>query len=168
MSSRGYPRSRPLLRNWIESLLRLPHHTFTLLTASFLTPDFFWEASSVSLSLNIVWFVPADSRSLTIDRLFLSLNLGTVLRSIPLLTMARFSGPSYVLLAASLLGRAAWAIGRTQCASQQLDWYTDFIGETPCKTVSQSCMRTSILTCSSFAGETYQRLRQICNNDCEP
>ena len=27
-----------LVRNWIDSLLRLPHHTFTLLTASFLTP----------------------------------------------------------------------------------------------------------------------------------
>ncbi|KAH9891987.1 hypothetical protein C8Q73DRAFT_99065 [Cubamyces lactineus] len=35
--------------------------------------------------------------------------------------------------------------GNTTCASGQLDWYTSVVGETPCA--------------------TYQRLRQICNND---
>ncbi|KAI0655616.1 hypothetical protein C8Q70DRAFT_424010 [Cubamyces menziesii] len=35
--------------------------------------------------------------------------------------------------------------GNTTCASSQLDWYTSVVGETPCA--------------------TYQRLRQICNND---
>ncbi|KAI0823202.1 hypothetical protein BC628DRAFT_1325508 [Trametes gibbosa] len=35
--------------------------------------------------------------------------------------------------------------GNTTCASSQLDWYTDVVGETPCA--------------------TYQRLRQICNPD---
>ncbi|OBZ71691.1 hypothetical protein A0H81_08586 [Grifola frondosa] len=37
------------------------------------------------------------------------------------------------------------ASGNTTCASTQLDWYTDAVGETPCV--------------------TYQRLRQICNSD---
>ncbi|TBU22866.1 hypothetical protein BD311DRAFT_113728 [Dichomitus squalens] len=35
--------------------------------------------------------------------------------------------------------------GNTTCASSQLDWYTSVVGESPCV--------------------TYQRLRQICNND---
>ncbi|KAI0373859.1 hypothetical protein BV20DRAFT_977515 [Pilatotrama ljubarskyi] len=35
--------------------------------------------------------------------------------------------------------------GNTTCASDQLDWYTSVVGESPCM--------------------TYQRLRQICNND---
>ncbi|TBU23794.1 hypothetical protein BD311DRAFT_673192 [Dichomitus squalens] len=35
--------------------------------------------------------------------------------------------------------------GNTTCASSQLDWYTDMVGESPCV--------------------TYQRLRQICNQD---
>ncbi|KAI0754646.1 hypothetical protein C8Q80DRAFT_379194 [Daedaleopsis nitida] len=49
--------------------------------------------------------------------------------------------PSAVLLGLSLFLDSAWA--GTRCASRQLDWYTDVVGENPC--------------------ETYQRLRQICN-----
>ncbi|RDX46521.1 hypothetical protein OH76DRAFT_1485416 [Lentinus brumalis] len=37
--------------------------------------------------------------------------------------------------------------GNTTCASNQLDWYTSVVGETPC--------------------DTYQRLRRICNPDYE-
>ncbi|KAH9846431.1 hypothetical protein C2E23DRAFT_949568 [Lenzites betulinus] len=40
---------------------------------------------------------------------------------------------------------ATRAAGNTTCASTQLDWYTDVVGETPCA--------------------TYQKLRQICNPD---
>ncbi|KAI0643022.1 hypothetical protein C8Q79DRAFT_202122 [Trametes meyenii] len=45
----------------------------------------------------------------------------------------------FLLLATTVLA------GNTTCASGQLDWYTSVVGETPC--------------------DTYQRLRQICNND---
>ncbi|KAJ8496963.1 hypothetical protein ONZ51_g793 [Trametes cubensis] len=45
-------------------------------------------------------------------------------------------------LSSGISGRDA---GNTTCASTQLDWYTDVVGETPCA--------------------TYQRLRQICNPD---
>ncbi|KAI0330178.1 hypothetical protein GY45DRAFT_1251412, partial [Cubamyces sp. BRFM 1775] len=48
-----------------------------------------------------------------------------------------------VLLFLSFL-HPSWA-GNTSCASGQLDWYTSVVGETPCM--------------------TYQRLRQICDND---
>ncbi|TBU39129.1 hypothetical protein BD309DRAFT_970393 [Dichomitus squalens] len=52
-------------------------------------------------------------------------------------------------LAYSFLSLPLWTRGvygdNTTCASAQLDWYTDAVGETPCV--------------------TYQRLRQICNND---
>ncbi|RDX49096.1 hypothetical protein OH76DRAFT_556039 [Lentinus brumalis] len=37
--------------------------------------------------------------------------------------------------------------GNTTCASSQLDWYTNYVGESPC--------------------DTYQRLRRICNPDYE-
>ncbi|KAH9846419.1 hypothetical protein C2E23DRAFT_578839 [Lenzites betulinus] len=43
-----------------------------------------------------------------------------------------------------LLVSAVWA-GNTTCASGQLDWYSSVVGESPCV--------------------TYQKLRQICNND---
>ncbi|KAI1789396.1 hypothetical protein LXA43DRAFT_1062907 [Ganoderma leucocontextum] len=52
-------------------------------------------------------------------------------------------------LGAASLIPALWVqyaiAGNTTCASNQLDWYTSVVGESPCV--------------------TYQRLRQICNND---
>ncbi|KAI0629824.1 hypothetical protein C8Q77DRAFT_269468 [Trametes polyzona] len=49
-----------------------------------------------------------------------------------------------VLFLLPLLVEYSWA-GNTTCISSQLDWYTDVVGETPCM--------------------TYQRLRQICDNN---
>ncbi|KAI0683053.1 hypothetical protein C8Q76DRAFT_762999 [Earliella scabrosa] len=52
------------------------------------------------------------------------------------------------ILAYALVAGTFGAYGQedhTQCASNQLDWYEDAVGETPCV--------------------TYQRLRQICNSD---
>ncbi|EIW59608.1 uncharacterized protein TRAVEDRAFT_147693 [Trametes versicolor FP-101664 SS1] len=56
------------------------------------------------------------------------------------------------LLSHAIVGSSLWfavagvrAAGNTTCASGQLDWYTNVVGETPCA--------------------TYQRLRQICNPD---
>ncbi|PIL35213.1 hypothetical protein GSI_03003 [Ganoderma sinense ZZ0214-1] len=53
----------------------------------------------------------------------------------------------YTFLTLTLSTRAAYGAAKsnTTCASTQLDWYTDAVGETPCV--------------------TYQRLRQICNSD---
>ncbi|KAI0754640.1 hypothetical protein C8Q80DRAFT_1266231 [Daedaleopsis nitida] len=54
---------------------------------------------------------------------------------------------AYTFLAAPLGSGILGAYGQdnTQCASTELDWYKNVVGETPCT--------------------TYQRLRQICNND---
>ncbi|KAI0629857.1 hypothetical protein C8Q77DRAFT_1138999 [Trametes polyzona] len=58
-----------------------------------------------------------------------------------------------LLLAYTVFGPSLWTVvagrspGNATCASSQLDWYTDVVGETPCT--------------------TYQRLRSICNPDFE-
>ncbi|TBU46228.1 hypothetical protein BD309DRAFT_954473 [Dichomitus squalens] len=57
--------------------------------------------------------------------------------------MVRLSGPA-ALFMIMLLAKFSRA-GNTTCASRQLDWYTDVVGENPCV--------------------TYERLRQICNID---
>ncbi|KAI0629851.1 hypothetical protein C8Q77DRAFT_1234441 [Trametes polyzona] len=60
--------------------------------------------------------------------------------------MDRLGARSLRLFLVSTLALAgtAWA-GNTTCASGQLDWYSSVVGESPCV--------------------TYQRLRQVCNND---
>ncbi|KAM5536752.1 hypothetical protein V8D89_009591 [Ganoderma adspersum] len=52
------------------------------------------------------------------------------------------SFPALILVAMLLVPARG---GNTTCVSKQLDWYTSVVGESPCM--------------------TYQRLRQICNND---
>ncbi|KAI1781949.1 hypothetical protein LXA43DRAFT_1105047 [Ganoderma leucocontextum] len=56
---------------------------------------------------------------------------------------------SHSSLSAAVAGAALWVqlarAGNTACVSNQLSWYTSVVGESPCM--------------------TYQRLRQICNND---
>ncbi|KAI0671078.1 hypothetical protein C8Q78DRAFT_835941 [Trametes maxima] len=49
------------------------------------------------------------------------------------------------LLVTAFLGASSVNADDTACASGQLDWYTNVVGETPC--------------------QTYNKLRQICNND---
>jgi hypothetical protein len=58
--------------------------------------------------------------------------------------------PRRAPLALALLAVAAAAAAQnaTVCATNQLDWYTSAIGETPCR--------------------TYERLRQICDTRCAP
>lgn len=56
---------------------------------------------------------------------------------------SRIGLPAALLLAA--LSVQPVEAGNTTCVSRQLDWYTSVVGESPCT--------------------TYQRLRQICNND---
>jgi hypothetical protein len=65
-------------------------------------------------------------------------------RSSPL----RPSATHYVSLALGVLAatRGVSAQNATVCATDQLDWYTSVVGETPCR--------------------TYERLRQICDSRC--
>ncbi|RPD56169.1 hypothetical protein L226DRAFT_91823 [Lentinus tigrinus ALCF2SS1-7] len=57
------------------------------------------------------------------------------------------SSLAFVLATAAISCIPGVHAGNTTCASNQLDWYTSVVGETPC--------------------DTYQRLRRICNPDYE-
>jgi hypothetical protein len=66
----------------------------------------------------------------------------------PRSSASRLSAAHYVALALGVLAamRGAAAQNATVCATDQLDWYTSVVGETPCR--------------------TYERLRQICDSRC--
>ena len=59
--------------------------------------------------------------------------------------------------------------GNTTCASGQLEWYSSVVGESPCKSPCPFRAVDEETTKESAAppGVTYERLRQICNPDCE-
>ena len=59
--------------------------------------------------------------------------------------------------------------GNLACAGNALDWYTDVVGETPCTSPSvhsRDHSRPSFVADLPSSGETYQRLRQLCNSEC--
>ena len=74
-----------------------------------------------------------------------------------------------VILAAFLAAFASFRVvsaGNTTCVGDHLDWYTSAVGETPCAFSTLASVRKSEHTPPEI-GFTYQRLRQICNSDCE-
>ena len=58
----------------------------------------------------------------------------------------------------------------TTCASDQLSWYTNIAGESPCERFRRILWGFSLFSwrnAVNYVGTTYQRLRRICNKDCE-
>jgi hypothetical protein len=55
------------------------------------------------------------------------------------------------------------AAGNTTCAGNLTQWYTNAVGETACEILP---LPLPFLTFSRPTGTTYQRLRQICNQNC--
>jgi hypothetical protein len=69
-----------------------------------------------------------------------------------------------VLFSVILASLAAVFAQHTSCINKKLDWYTSYVGETPC----QYFLRMLVLQFNrSFSGMTYQRLRRICDSRCK-
>lgn len=54
----------------------------------------------------------------------------------------------------------------TSCQGTGLDWYTDYVGETPCQSLVDFYYILSEHLSRCLIGQTYERLRQICTPDC--